>query len=364
MTADRVDTPDQRTPAYQRLQAAILARAESDEQITLRQLAMQLWRGKWTIVITATILVVLVSIWMKSVSPLYTAKIVLAPASGGGGGGMASRLSRYSGVAALAGIDLPADETVTPFSQFGEMITSSLVAERLAEKHGILSRVFKAGWVWNPDAKTWSRKQGLLTPIKNSVRGFFNLPPRAPPSANALANLLKQKLSTKLVGNSGMQVIQLQHKDPVFAVNLLTWLHRESDNLIREEAQARTSRQIAYIEQKLRTVTAADHRRSLVELLLDQEKQMMMIQVDLPFAARIIEPAIASDDPTFPRPSLFLLVAGVAGLIIGVCLTFLIEALRMPPNRSVSAEIGETAPSAGGVSEAVELGPKVAGKDG
>lgn len=359
MSADRIDAPHEGTPAYQKLQAALLASAGSDEQMTLREVFQRVWRGKWTVIITAMFFVAAVSIWMKSVSPLYTAKIVVAPASGGSSG-MAARLSRYSGVAALAGIDLPADETVTPFSQFSEVITSPLVADRLAKKHGILPRVFKGAWTWNAESKSWTRKQGLLTPLKDWLRGFFNLPPRAEPSANALASILKQKLAIRLVKNSGMQLIQIRHKDPVFAANLLTWLHQESDNLIREEAEARTSRQIAYIDQKLRTVTAADHRRSLVELLLDQEKQMMMIQVDLPFAARIIEPAIASDDPTFPRPPLFLLVAGVGGLIIGVCLAFLIQVTRRQPDRS---RPGDSEPSTGGVAEAVELEPKVA-RDG
>ena len=92
---------------------------------------------------------------------------------------------------------------------------------------------------------------------------------------------------------------------------------------------------LAYIESKLATVTVAELRLSLVELLSNQEKRMMMIKVDLPFAARIIQPPVASEDPTFPKPFLALALAVAGGLFVGVFLVFLIDALREDQPRYV-----------------------------
>ena len=85
---------------------------------------------------------------------------------------------------------------------------------------------------------------------------------------------------------------------------MLLLVHKEGDELIRLDAQERATRQIKYITEKLATVSITEHRQSLTQLLSDQEKQMMMIQVDLPFSARIIHPPMASDAPTSPRPFL------------------------------------------------------------
>ena len=307
-------------------------RHEFASEMSLRDIVVRVWRGKWIVALTMIAVVAVVTLWMKSKDPRYTATMIVAPSGDGGAGGLSGRLSQYSGIAALAGIDLPSNEVVTPFSQFSEIIASPIVAERLERKYDILPKVFADSWGWNPETKVWVRHSGLLTPIGNWVREFFGLPSRSPPSAYALSEYLQDKLGMSQIDNTSMQRIEFQHKDPVFAVQLLAALHKEADAVVREASEARTSRQIAYIERKLQTITAVDHRRSLVQLLLDQEKQMMMIQVDLPFAAQIIEPPISTDEPTFPRPKLFLAAAIVLGGMLGVMLVFLIDALR-PPKR-------------------------------
>ena len=175
--------------------------------------------------------------------------------------------------------------------------------------------------------------EGPIAKVKDWVYGFFNLPPWTPPSASTLAEFLDEEVIVAEVGNSGMRRILFRHSDPSFAVDLLRWIHREGDELIREEAQERTSRQIDYIESKLATITVVEQRFSLVQLLSDQEKRMMMIKVDLPFAARIVQPPTASEAPTFPDPGMILLVAVIAGVVLGVLLVFLISALRGEPKK-------------------------------
>lgn len=308
-----------------------IATGSPDSEITLRDLALILWRGKWIIAATVLIAVSLVGAWMKIRSPLYTATMVVAPANETGAGELTSRLSQFTGIAALAGINLPEKQAVSPFDEFMEIIKSNTVAERLASRHGILPRVFEKRWNWNPENRTWTRRESLLAPVGEALRAFFDLPPPSPPTPRMLAEYLDKELTISAVETSGMQRVEFSHRDPRFAADLLRWLHEEGDGVIREEREARTSRQIDYIETKLQVIAAADHRRSLVQLLLDQEKQMMMIQVDLPFAARIIEPPNVSDDPTFPRPPLFIALAVVIGVLLGVLMVFLWTAMKRRP---------------------------------
>ena len=55
---------------------------------------------------------------------------------------------------------------------------------------------------------------------------------------------------------------------------------------------------------------------------------MMMIQVDLPFAAKLVEPPVATDTPTFPKPVLFLGLAAAGSFLLAIFLVFVIDALR------------------------------------
>ena len=167
------------------------------------------------------------------------------------------------------------------------------------------------------------------------MHAFFDLPVWTPPSVNLLAVYLEKELKISDVPLTGMRRIVYRHEDPAFAVQLLRWMHEEADGLIREEAQDRTTRQIKYIEEKLATVFVAEHRLSLTQLLSEQEKQMMMIQVDLPFAARMIEPPTVSDRPTSPNPIINIALGIIGGGILGVFIVLLAGALRggSNPNR-------------------------------
>jgi len=305
-----------------------------DEEITLRDLMLIIARGKWIVLATLTSVVVLVTLWMKTSDPLYTASMVVAPAAEAGAGSLASKLARYAELASFAGVELPSDETVSAFTHFIELQTSVTLARRLHDKHGVVYKVYER--YWDSRNKRWTQPQDMVEAVKGQLRSFLNLPVWTPPSPTALAEYLKDELELSAVGTTGMRTIKFRHKDPEFAEQLLRWVHSESDDLIREEALDRTSRQIAYIEGKLETVTVAEHRQSLVQLLSDQEKQMMMIQLDLPYAARIIEPPTVSDAPTSPKPFLVLAVAVVGGGGLGVFLVFLVDALRRGEQRHSS----------------------------
>ena len=123
-----------------------------DDEITLRDLIIRVWRGKWIILATMVAAVGLIVLWMKIFTPLYTATMVVAPAGEASASGMAGRLSRFEGFASLAGIGFPGSEKVTPFTQFTELVTSVTVAQRLQDKHSVLRKIFYKCGTWKTSA--------------------------------------------------------------------------------------------------------------------------------------------------------------------------------------------------------------------
>ncbi len=299
-----------------------------EQEISVRDLLLKIWRGKWIVIAVSVVIVALVVTWMKITSPLYSASMVIAPAQGASDGGLSGALSRFGGLASLAGVDLPTDNAVSPFTEFTELITSSTLAQRLQERHGALQKVFEDSW--DPEAGAWLPPAGPVAAIKGWIYDFFGMPAWSEPSAISLAEFLEEEIKIAEVQETGMMSVWFRHEDPQFALQLLRWIHEEGDAQIREHAKERTSRQIAYVEEKLRTVTTIEHRQLLVELLSSQEQRMMMIEVDLPYAARIIEAPRVTDQPIFPKPPLFLAVGIVSGFLIGVFVVFLVDALRRP----------------------------------
>ena len=320
--------PEILRPVRREVRAATEPVAANDE-ITFRDLFLMLWRGKWILLATMAATIGLVTLWMKTTVPLYTASMVIAPA---GAGGMASGLSRYGDLASLVGIDLPPSESVSPFAEFTKRVTSVAVAERLQNKYGLLQTLFQSSW----DAKNnrWLPPEDPVAIAKGRVRGFFGLPVWIPPSVGGLAAYLKGKLVISRIPKTAMWRMAFEYKDPELAGKLLLWIHKEADDLIREEAQKRATRQIEYIQEKLATVSITEHRQSLTQLLSAQEQNMMMTQVDLPFAARVIEPPVVSGVPNFPKPFFFLTLSVVVGGVIGLMLVFLVNVLRGEPDHA------------------------------
>ena len=123
-----------------------------------------------------------------------------------------------------------------------------------------------------------------------------------------------------------MQRISFKSPYPVFAGTFLDLLYREADNIIREETRVRTSLQIGYIERQLGRVSVIEYRKVLTDLLASQEKSMMMLNVELPYVASVIEPPFVSELPTHPKPITALLVSLVLGIFLGVFLALALAA--------------------------------------
>ena len=330
MASDLHPEPEELRPARREVRAPVEPAAFDEElfgeEFDLRGLLLKGWRGKWVILATMAAALGLATVSLKTTAPLYTATMAIVPAGESGAGGLAGKLSQYGDLALLAGIKVPSADTVSPFTQFTELVTSVVVAERLVDKYGVLQKVFKGSW--DAENEHWLPPEGSVARAKGWVRSFFNLPAWTPPSTQSLAVYLEAKVKVSEVARTGIHKIVFRHQDPEFAVQLLRWIHEEGDELIREEAQERATRQIEYIERKLATVLITEHRFSLTQLLSDQEKQMMMIQVDLPFAARVIEPPVVSDAPTSPKPFRLLALGVVGGFFVGILLLFLYDNLR------------------------------------
>ena len=131
---------------------------------------------------------------------------------------------------------------------------------------------------------------------------------------------LRSNLEVTQSDNGAVRYIELRGEDPDMARDLLLRLYTAADTSIRQASLQRTSQQIAFLDTRLRTLAVAEHRAALTQLLSEQEKRLMLLQIDQPYAARIVDPPMVPRLPIWPRP---LLTLGVSGLI-AVVLWFVI----------------------------------------
>lgn len=298
---------------------------ESEREVSFFDVVNLIWEGRYIIVATVAVVMLLAFVHMRVATPVYTASMVVMPvATDTGSSALASTARNLS---PLLGMGLPESQQVAAFDMFRQALTSARVAARLDEQHNLLRRVFKSRW--DDDRKTWTAPGGIVGSIKVALNWMVGQPAWTPPSALTLASYLRDNLSlTKLDDQSPFLRLEFSHGDPVFAANLLRWLHQEADHVVRQDILLRTRSNIDYLRSQLQRVDLADHRSVLAELVLREESKMMLISSDLPYAAGVLEPAMVSDAPTSPNPLTRLVIMGVTGLFLGAALVVGIAVFR------------------------------------
>lgn len=274
-------------------------------------------RRFWWVVPAAAIAALLLTIvYLRRADYLYSAelKVYAAPSSSG------SRApSALGGLAALTGLaGAGSSEQASPFRFYMDAIYSPEVAARLAKDRVLMRTLFSNEW--DSGARQWREPFSMARAVRSGVLGALGLPQWAwqPPDAARLQAAIATLVTVQQSVRTPIVKIGMDYPDPEFATAFLQKLHLTVDDYLREQQTARTRGNIAYLEEKLRTVTLAEQRATLVQMLTEQERQAMLAYGNAPYAADPFDVPTASLAPTRPRAVPLLVGAGVAGAILGI----------------------------------------------
>lgn len=146
-------------------------------------------------------------------------------------------------------------------------------------------------------------------------------------SAEELSEYIQKRVKLEPVGTSAAKKLVYFHQDKDFAEYFISGLHRIADNLIRHNIRGDAKARVDYLSDAINTTTNAEHRRALTTLLMEQERLLMLVSIDQPYAANVIEPASSSAKPEWPN--LYFVYFGF--ILIGMIAGFLIYGLKRRP---------------------------------
>jgi hypothetical protein len=290
--------------------------------IDLRHLAAALWRGKWVILAFALAGAALGVMKLNEHTPAYKARMVVSPALTTDptmlGGGASLRGGQLGALAGLAGLAAGGGAQATTFDRMKEVFKSFELAQTMDRKYGLFMRIFGAGW----DARTqsWIRPEGWRFELDQKINAFLRQPTWAPPNMESLASYLGGAIQITELKATPFMEISVQHRDPEFALELLKTAYAEADQLLREQDRRQVNQRRSYIEERLSRTSLSDMRQVLLMLMAQEERSAMLLESDLPYAARIIEPPYVSSRPVVLRPAVEIGVRVLAGLAFAIAL--------------------------------------------
>lgn len=133
-----------------------------------------------------------------------------------------------------------------------------------------------------------------------------------------ISDYLKRKVRVYPVGDTGLRSVRYRHTDIDFAQFLLSSLDSITNDIVRERAIDRANKRLAYLKGAVSEVVHPDHRRVFADLLLQQERELMMAKMDESYAAQKVVPVTRKGHVVWPRAGLFFAMFVVSFFVLSV----------------------------------------------
>jgi len=255
---------------------------------------------------------------LRSFQPVYVATMTVAPIGGTGGG-------QISTVFGDLGISMSGRAKATAFDRFKVMLGSITLARRLQDRNGMLQVLFAESW--DEASGTWIRPAAPSV-RDEQIRILFHRPEWSPPNLETLAGYIGGSIKTRSRAEPGFVIIEFRNKDRDFALEFLTTVFVEADELLREQDRIDSAVRLEYINNQLAGTKLVNNVRALNSLLLSEQRSAMLLESGLPYAARVVEPAYVSPQPTEPNIRRVFSFPIVTSVGIGFLLLTLVAVFR------------------------------------
>ena len=289
-----------------------MSASNQTEFMTFKDMILSIWRLKVGILIGLVLGLITGIVLITASTPKYEASMMIA-ANEEDQDGLKSLVSQTLPTNLISDFfrrSLPSEDST--FEVFEQTLTAAHLAEKLSYDEAFLKKIFYQRW--DETNNTWQVETGFDEGLKALFLGY--VAPQKPDAA-ALKKKLTKEIQIAPVGLTDFKRVLFRHPDAKFAQTLLETLFRESNDIIRKKALQEAEIRIAYLEDQLSRIRNAEHRDVLTSLLKEQERTRLMSSLDIPFAAKLVEPVYVTSEPVSPKVTLLLLTCMICGAVLG-----------------------------------------------
>jgi uncharacterized protein involved in exopolysaccharide biosynthesis len=266
----------------------------------------------------AAVLAILI---LRMIEPSFTAVLIVGPTAAEGLLGRGMPLPDLPAGSLVNAAVHGAGERMSYYERFLYEMTSLSVANELASAPEIMRRVFEP--MWDAGAQAWVPDPGPVPRLRRMLSDLVGRPSWSAPDGRDLVRYLRSRILVQQIGNTPMRRISYRHPDPEFARLLLNRLYAATEGQLRTIAVRGNATMIDEYARMIHVTSDLEHKRALWATLIGHERFATMMNVDLPLAADLLEPAAADALPDTPDPAMVLPIAIAAGLVLGLILVFL-----------------------------------------
>jgi capsule polysaccharide export protein KpsE/RkpR len=221
-------------------------------------------------------------------------------------------LSRYSGLASMAGISLPSGGAEQQGTIILNTIVSRVFLKHLLSFEDILPSIMAV--------KSYDSESKKLVFNSNIYDAANKQWLQAKPSYIETYDVYRGLVEVIYDWSVGIISVTVEHKSPIFAKEFLDLIIRETDALIRQKDLQQSSDAIEYLVSELSKTSLIDMKNSINQMVRSQLETQMMAQISTDYVLKIIEPPFIPEKKSKPNRSFFVVLGTILGLVLGIVL--------------------------------------------
>ena len=287
-----------------------------DDEIDLRELFYVLLEGKWVIVSLTAFVSIIVVIYSLLLPNIYESKAILVPVNSSGT--ISGALGSYSGLAGLAGINLPSggdegnsEKAIQKISSLSFFENNVLANIHLPELMAVKS--------WNSKTNTLTFDESIFDINSNTWTRDYSHPQQQIPSAQESFEVFKtEHLSLSEDIKSGFITLSIKHRSPFVAKQWVELVVNEVNAFYRQKDKAESERAVSYLNQQISMTGLSEIKQVLAQLLQEETKKLTLIEANQHYVFDYIDPPAVMEKKSEPKRALICILGALLGGMLSV----------------------------------------------
>ena len=284
----------------------------ASDEIDLGEIFGVLWESKKLIILITSVVAICSIVYSLTLPNYYSSESVLIARDSQN----SSTLSQYSGLASLAGVDLPSSGDTAVFEVM-EIIKSREFVKHLITFENVLPSIMAAKSydaasqelyfdpkIYNVKTKTWIRE-----PSKNKG---------SKPSYIEAHKEYHSLLSISQDAKTGLVSIMVEHISPIFAKDFLTLIIKEANTWNRDIDIGTSNKALVYLKTELSQTSLVEIKKSIYQLIEAQLETQMAANIHEEYSLITIEPPFIPEEKFKPSRTYIVIISTMLGGILGV----------------------------------------------
>ena len=286
-------------------------------EIDLGQLFFALVQGKWIIAYVAAFLVIIGTIYSLFLPNIYKSEALLSPVDESSSL-ISGALSQYSGLAGLAGIDLPTGENSSNSKKAIELMGSL----NFFEKH-IMPKIFLPDLMavesWDYKKNTIIYDNGIFQKDSNNWVRDFSYPQKLIPSAQESFEVFKDDHLKILEDNkTGYVALSIKHQSPLIAKQWVQIIFEEVNSFYRQKDKETSEKAVIYLNKQIANTNLSEIRQATASLLEKEIQKLTLVEANKDYVFEFVYPPSVMEKKLEPNRLLIFFLSLIFGIFLGM----------------------------------------------